>query len=548
MAARRPPTRWRKDLLPDSVCPSTSTAFASALTKAIPSILANLVRGAWPNDLDLSALDKGATVTLSESPLPWAPIKWSGNASLVRPASRPLTFSDAVRLLRARQTSAYPYLRFIPLDTLPELAAALPLKRALSLAGPQLQAANLLLGDNSLSSAVHFDDLDNLLLQLHGTKEVLLLPPELLAPLNYTPRDERHFVLDDHGEAIGSVPTGRLPVENHSPLRVFSNALGGEGGDYAHGDDFVDDEGLLALVRRHGRMCTLTAGNALFIPAMWSHAVRSRPASSPDGASPQSRDRHLNAAVNFWYMRGLQSFDRAVTASPTVPQVHTCRGGALRRLGRHAEAVVAFESAVTLREPFPYYSATHHLAVSLIDAAADDSSRSTELLGQARSRIHEAAAMHPASLDALHDQVGVLAQLGTRYARSGCFREAADAFESALRLTPTDGALYRQLARSHEDGGRPKRALAALQTAARVQPHDAETRVELAAANRRRDIRLAGGWTRGSERWQRQRGRGDNHEHGLEQHQQIDEHDGRLGVRVEVRVEGGGRAESEHVV
>ena len=130
----------------------------------------------------------------------------------------------------ARAASSSSYLRTWALDSLPKFAASLPIAPALRLAGPLLQQANLWLGDGGLHSAVHFDDRDNLMLQLSGSKEVLLLPPTLLERLGYEPREERRFKSGPSlaaGPLSTTSPTGRTPVENHSPFQPFAVGLGG---------------------------------------------------------------------------------------------------------------------------------------------------------------------------------------------------------------------------------------------------------------------------------------------------------------------------------
>ena len=49
-----------------------------------------------------------------------------------------------------------------------QVAAQLPIKRALKLAGPRLQSVNLWIGDGGMRSNLHWDGHDNILLQLTG--------------------------------------------------------------------------------------------------------------------------------------------------------------------------------------------------------------------------------------------------------------------------------------------------------------------------------------------------------------------------------------------
>ena len=70
------------------------------------------------------------------------------------------------------------YVRHISLDKFPAVAKRLPTVRALKLAGERLNSVNLWIGDGGMRSNLHWDGHDNILLQLTGTKTLLLLPPE----------------------------------------------------------------------------------------------------------------------------------------------------------------------------------------------------------------------------------------------------------------------------------------------------------------------------------------------------------------------------------
>lgn len=492
-----------------------------------------LIRGLLPTEADAllpeAALqqDRGE-VKLEESPSPWAPVKLP-NASLVRPAPRPMAFTDAVNLLAARAhrrpDGVHRYIRHTSLQGLPGLSAALPLQRALDLVGPRLDAVNLWLGDGSLHSATHFDDRDNLILLMGGRKEILLLPPAQLTSLGYASREERQFVRqvaeDGSTSFEGSVPTGRAPVENHSPY------------DPASGEQIPC------------YLSNVSAGEALFIPALWSHAVRSsatEAVSASDGtsagASAVPASRSLHAMVNLWYVRGMHSFDAAVRAAPAFAPAHAVRGSALRSLGRLTEAGGAYRRALQLRaqadEPF-FSDATQGLALTLLEleryseavpllrASAmavplSTGAQTTHGLAlQQLSRDAEAAFAFRAALSSAPSDGRAHLHLGTSLARASRFSEAVRSFTQAAVLLPTDSAAYHQLGLALGDTGQLQRAVRALEKAVDLEPTSGAAGWEggagfggsaptatlttaaardLAAARRRHAIAGAGGWSR----------------------------------------------------
>eukprot|EP00961_Rhodomonas_salina_P155691 2096453-Rhodomonas_salina.3 len=88
-----------------------------------------------------------------------------------------------------------------------------------------LQSANLWLGDGGMRSAVHWDGHDNLLLQLCGTKTVLLLPPEATSSLGYRAWTEHRYVVDPAtGEFHGHRPENSV-VENHAVFDAFDQSM-----------------------------------------------------------------------------------------------------------------------------------------------------------------------------------------------------------------------------------------------------------------------------------------------------------------------------------
>ena len=483
----------------------------------------------WLPDRFLTRDEHAITpVAISPGWLPQAPLKLS-NGSLVRPAERRMRFTDAVDWLRqpsSPREEPRPYLRFVSLDSLPGLAGALPLQGALKAIGAtSLQAANLLLGNGRLSSGLHFDDRDNLLLQLRGAKSVLLVPPSVLPELNFSSWEERRWVLHErrlrpplhHGLSFaGTVRSGRPPVENHSPLEPFALSTGVEAGvdglvseRHAAGGP-AEQARQLSLIARHGLRCTLLAGSALFIPALWAHAVastdnpagRAEPGATTGPPVPSTAPSALNGAVNLWYTRGIESFDAAVRAAPRFPQAHMARGDALRTLGRQAEAAAAYALAARWTDPsggleaYRVYEATKRRGLSLVNADAGRAGGAGGEVGgkaaastgggdraavsagggglavslaEALEALTQAAAMRPHDESARTECARGLGAVGSRQANAGRYAQAVEAFERAVELAPGDAELSRGLARSRSD---------------------------LRAESLRREVRKNGGWSR----------------------------------------------------
>ena len=138
--------------------------------------------------------------------------------------------------------------------------------------------ANLWLGKGATTSPLHYDEYENLLAQVSGTKELVLFPPSDLPHLYYTPRAK--------GTLRYAWPNTfeRLPVrEADAGARVvFASSVNVSQPDLrAHP----------ALQRASPRRCTLRPGETLYLPAFWHHEVHSRCAAQGE----------LNVAVNFWF-------------------------------------------------------------------------------------------------------------------------------------------------------------------------------------------------------------------------------------------------------
>ena len=144
--------------------------------------------------------------------------------------------------------------------------------------------------------------------------------------------------------------TGWPRVANHAALHVFRAGGDGEGGGGGGGGDGRGGANASAAAAAGALRCTLRAGEALslslaltrtptlsptrtlarttplgealFLPALWSHAVASLPQAEGGatgaavGGGGGNGGEGLNAAANLWFVRGAQSFEAALTARP----------------------------------------------------------------------------------------------------------------------------------------------------------------------------------------------------------------------------------------
>ncbi len=286
----------------DTVRPSSAAEAVALLGKAVPIRIEGLVSGDEGNWLPDAALqsDADAMVALSDAPFSSAPVKLP-NRTLLRPSERRLPLRLALReLRRANRTGHYAYVRHMPLERLPALHEALagPIARALHMAGPGLRKVNLWLGNGGLRSAVHYDGEDNLLLQLRGSKHVALFAPSQHAGLGYAAHVERRYVFDaESREFAGSVPGGVAPVENHSPLAVFARDGGVDGDEAPAAEEAAAAAARLGRVKAGAVVCTLQPGQALFLPALWSHAVVSTVDASAKAVAAEAAATAVEAAV-----------------------------------------------------------------------------------------------------------------------------------------------------------------------------------------------------------------------------------------------------------
>uniref|UniRef100_A0A7S3BRB2 JmjC domain-containing protein n=1 Tax=Haptolina ericina TaxID=156174 RepID=A0A7S3BRB2_9EUKA len=484
---------------------------ADAIRGATPVVIEGLVPP--PTGWLFQALAGNETIRVDVSPLPMSPVKLRDNATLIKPAEIMLPLQEALVLLRQRGRGYHVYVRHLELRTpkTAELWSRLPLDALRTLIGPRVEAANLWLGDGGMSSSLHYDGFDNLLVQLAGEKHIRLLPPELHPRLRYRSYVEHRFVFDaPSGQFFGHTPASAATgegsvVENHSDLNVMAErSVGKEGAEREGAAEAAEAAEVAALASEGGLACTLRPGEALFLPALWSHAVTSEPDTGAEagaaGAGDVSAARGLNVAINLWFMRGRESFDHALQLLPSWAEGHFCLAEVLAKESHAIEARAAYRRAVVLRPT--YFDGYHNLASSLLeDGALEEAAlgyiaaiqlrpsdaRCLVNLGVTRrkqARIEEAASSYTAALALVPSERRALGAMGNVRALQGRLLEAQLSFASVLRMAPADARAYNSLGVVMEEDDRPREAIAAFQAAVRLDPDWTKPQANLEGALR----------------------------------------------------------------
>ena len=335
-----------------------------------------------------------------------APTKLS-NGTIVSPYQLSIPINEVIPLFTASspQERGYnAYIRLLNLQSHPKLTSILPLARVLHLAGSNLVSANLWLGDGSIKSAIHYDGQDNLLLQLSGTKTVLLIPPELEPYMQFKKYSESRFVFD---ETTGKFVDGALKstskiVMNHGTFDPFSSTSR----DHEQKLDFID--GTRAMI------ITLHPGETLFLPALWSHAVVS--------------STGLNVAVNLWFVQKSVSHKAALKRHPSWSSGHFLMGNDLLTRHLYTEAEAAYRKSLEL-EP-DNFDASHNLA-SALEGKGDRTA--------AINQYREAFALHRS----VEEGVQCLTNIGVILKKSEDLENAEIFCKEAVELDPKSGKAWK---------------------------------------------------------------------------------------------------------
>eukprot|EP00903_Cladosiphon_okamuranus_P016604 g15317.t1 len=290
---------WVEDLggylsLPEVEISSAEEFMSEFVNKSRPAVIKNFQEEFAPKEAwSWTALserfgDSMVRVSLSETgrfdgPEPGE--LWGlgpGEEVLVRPPSTSMAFSDFVRLLRQKGIKETFYLEYLALHQYlgAALADMVPLPSAAAESGLELLLTNLWVGKGGTTAVLHYDDYENLLCQVRGTKELVLFPPKDLENLYYVGRRKGKLKYEFPGKWTRDELDGSNKV-------IFGSSV--------HLDN-PDFERHPRLKRCRPYRVALHEGDVLYMPAFWHHEVRSYP-DEDEG----------NLAVNFWF-RNVTSF------------------------------------------------------------------------------------------------------------------------------------------------------------------------------------------------------------------------------------------------
>lgn len=150
------------------------------------------------------------------------------------------------------------------------------------------EARNVWIGDARSVTSVHRDHYENLYCVLTGEKRIFLLPPTDYHRLQYCTAAAARWEMTEGGEAGGEVASAALRPALEEPRREvrWAEADPTEPHLWPRLGMAVSDGGAHPPLEVRVR-----AGDALYLPAEWFHAVRQR------------EDDHTGrvTAVNFWY-------------------------------------------------------------------------------------------------------------------------------------------------------------------------------------------------------------------------------------------------------
>eukprot|EP00966_Prymnesium_polylepis_P207241 4800078-Prymnesium_polylepis.1 len=209
-------------------------------------------------------------------PHPTHPTLDAANNALVEPSLQGVFFRDYLRLLDRLATSGEfaVYLAQINMLKLPKLLSQVCLPAALP--PSKLTMANVWVGGDLMRNGLHFDQYDNLLHQIAGSKRALIFPPDESGKLYYSASNiRRHQINLTQPDAFDGRTVYEKVRHNVAKLNIFAEDV-----DATH----ERVKGATPMV------CELQPGDALFLPRGWHHAVISHAA-----------EGRRNIAVNTWY-------------------------------------------------------------------------------------------------------------------------------------------------------------------------------------------------------------------------------------------------------
>eukprot|EP00927_Polykrikos_kofoidii_P071755 TRINITY_DN67985_c0_g1_i1.p1 TRINITY_DN67985_c0_g1~~TRINITY_DN67985_c0_g1_i1.p1 ORF type:complete len:812 (+),score=90.42 TRINITY_DN67985_c0_g1_i1:50-2437(+) len=202
----------------------------------------------------------------------------------LKPSRATGTTSEAEQAVASSTAPALGSLSRLP--CLPAFASALQ---------PKLHWRNLWLSPRGVQTDPHFDQYDNILIPIDGSKDLLLFPPTAYRDLEYHPQ---HQLFPSEGLSASQISTN---LANSSYPANFNKAHVESGQrppfDYMRILGAATRTGSPAAqwIEKYACRAQLGEGDGIFIPAFWTHAVHGL------GRSV--------AQVNFWFERQMEIED-----------------------------------------------------------------------------------------------------------------------------------------------------------------------------------------------------------------------------------------------
>ena len=220
---------------------------------------------------------------------------------LVRPTAASMRLRDFLTLLDAEERGArvlggVAYVSQLEMHL--HLPALLPLLDEPGWVAPtaKLKETNLWLSRGATVTSLHQDTTDNLMVMIEGAKDFLLFPPEQKENLYYETITEltlRGGAAAAEAAADAGLPSDRNETPTERSARIAKLEAAAIGANHGLVDVTAPD---LAAHPKYkdarGLVCRVSAGDALYVPLGWHHAVHSLPARRRGGR---------NLGINLWY-------------------------------------------------------------------------------------------------------------------------------------------------------------------------------------------------------------------------------------------------------
>jgi len=203
-----------------------------------------------------------------------------GTEWAVLPASQPMKLGDIPAAARVKDARFYFEVGNLAHE-LPSIARLLPDKLDVA-EGLNLTQKNLWMSvGGGMASLIHWDGFENILAQVHGSKEFLLWPPASFLELGYNKR-----------------PAIQMGFRCCPPRFTETKQKGNDISEYASAD-IRDPERHPGLQQTSPLLCRVEPGDALVLPTRWHPLVLTEPG---DTGACDACPSISNLAVNYWFL------------------------------------------------------------------------------------------------------------------------------------------------------------------------------------------------------------------------------------------------------